>query len=331
MILREYTVKEHIHTSKKGVFSMNKRYLPCILFIFMIIFSGCTLANKNKGSAKLPVTDAKAYQNNGTVSENNKPKENVQNNSNKITQNKSIKPGDSKKQLPIVQTTFKQGDRGKKVKEIQQKLNKFGYKLYADGDFGFATYYAIINFQMRNKILKDGIAGELTLKKLSMVPTPETMYKPPVMQKSIPKPVVLNNSLEGFINSKNFSSSTSYFIWIDLSHQRVNIFNGSSKKWNLVKSMICSSGKARTPTVKGNFTVGSKGSYFISAGGARCQYFTQISGNYLFHSVLYNRKGNYIIDNTLGVAASHGCVRLALTNAKFIYDNIPAKTFIWSH
>ena len=95
--------------------------------------------------------------------------------------------------------------------------------------------------------------------------------------------------------------------------------------------MVCSSGKASTPTVKGNFTVGSKGGYFIADGGARCKYYTQIRGNYLFHSVLYDNKGNYIIDNTLGAPVSHGCVRLSLKNAKFIYYNIPAKTAIWSN
>nr|WP_268037476.1 L,D-transpeptidase [Clostridium estertheticum] len=47
--------------------------------------------------------------------------------------------------------------------------------------------------------------------------------------------------------------------------------------------------------------------------------------------MLYDRLGNYIIDNTLGVPVSHGCVRLALKNAEFIYDYVPAKTFIWSN
>mgnify|MGYP001567698816 CR=1 FL=1 len=217
-----------------------------------------------------------------------------------------------------------------KIKEIQQKLNKFGYKLYADGDFGRLTYYAVIDFQMRNKLNKDGIVGSSTLKKLNMKPTSQTMYKQPVIQKYKPKVPVSNNSLEKTINSKNSYSSTAYFIWIDLPHQKVNIFKGSNKKWHLIRSMACSSGKSRTPTVKGNFTVGSKGSYFISDGGARCKYYTQIRGNYLFHSVLYDRRGNYVIDNTLGVPVSHGCVRLALKDAKFIYDNIPARTAIWS-
>ena len=149
----------------------------------------------------------------------------------------------------------------------------------------------------------------------------------------ITKPIATtsNSSLEKYVNSKNFSSATSYFIWIDLPRQKVNIFKGSNKKWRLVKSMVCSSGKSSTPTVKGSFKVGSKGGYFISSGGARCKYYTQISGNYLFHSVLYNRNGSYVIDNTLGVRVSHGCVRLALSNAKFIYDNIPARTLIWSN
>ena len=308
---------------------MRKRYLSYILLIFMLILSSC----KARASVKVLPADAKVYQNNGIVSQNNIPKEKVQNNSNNINKDKSIKLVASRKQQAIVQTTFKQGDKGNKVKEIQQKLNKFGYKLYVDGDFGRSTYYAVMDFQMRNKILKDGIVGKLTVKKLEMVPTSATMYKPSVTQKSIPTPKasVSNNASEKFINSKNISSSTAYFIWIDLSHQKVNIFNGTNKKWHLVKSMVCSSGKASTPTVKGNFTVGIKGSYFIAEGGARCKYYTQIRGNYLFHSVLYDKKGNYIIDNTLGVAVSHGCVRLDLKNAKFIYDSIPARTAIWSN
>ncbi|MBZ9608825.1 L,D-transpeptidase family protein [Clostridium estertheticum] len=301
---------------------MNKRYLSGIVFIVVVMISGCTLANKSEAAVKLPPSDAKIYQTNVRMSQNSIQKENVQNN--------SIKLLAQKKQQPIAQIILKQGNKGSKVKEIQQKLNKFGYKLYADGDFGRLTYYAVIDFQMRNKLIKDGIVGNLTLKKLNMKPTSQSMYKPPVIQKYTPKVSVSNNSLEKTINSKNIYSSTAYFIWIDLSHQRVNIFKGSNRKWNLVRSMVCSSGKSRTPTVKGNFTVGIKGSYFISDGGARCKYYTQIRGNYLFHSVLYDRKGNYVIDNTLGVPVSHGCVRLALKDAKFIYDNIPARTAIWS-
>ena len=126
---------------------MNKRHLSGILFIVMIMVSGCTLANKSEAAVKLPPNDAKIYQNNVIVSQNSIQKQNVQN-----VQNSSIKLLAQKKQQPIAQITFRQGNKGSKVKEIQQKLNKFGYKLYADGDFGRLTYYAVIDFQMRNKL-----------------------------------------------------------------------------------------------------------------------------------------------------------------------------------
>ena len=206
---------------------MNKKCLTCILFILMIILSGCVLKNKAKGSDQLPAADSKVYENNGAVSKNSTPEENVQNNSNDIDQDKNTKPEPEKEQQPLGQTTFKQGAMGDEVKEIQEKLNKIDYDLDVDGDFGSSTYS--------------------------------------------------NNELEVFINSKTFSSLTTYFIWIDLTHQKVNIFKSANTNWQLVKSMACSSGKASTPTVKGNFTVGIKGSYFIADSGARCKYYTQIS------------------------------------------------------
>jgi hypothetical protein len=288
----------------------------------MIILSGCALENKDSESAKLPSSDSLLYQNNVAV---------IQNKILTTNQIKSIKIEPLNKQQSIVMPFLKKGEKGTKVKEIQQKLNKFGYKLYVDGDFGRLTYNAVIDFQMRNKLIKDGLVGDLTFKKLDMAPTPATMYKPTVKQITTPKAALSKDELEKLINSKNMISLTSYLLWIDLAHQRVNLFNGSNKKWTLVKSMVCSAGKASTPTVKGNFTVGIKGGYFIADGGARCKYYTQIKGNYLFHSVLYDNKGNNIIDNTLGVPVSHGCVRLSLENAKYIYDNIPAKTAIWSN
>lgn len=58
-----------------------------------------------------------------------------------------------------------------------------------------------------------------------------------------------------------------------------------------------------------------------------CWYYTQFYGNYLFHSVLYNRGSmTHIQDGTLGKQVSHGCVRLDINNAKWLYDNIPNGT-----
>ena len=133
---------------------------------------------------------------------------------------------------------------------------------------------------------------------------------------------------ESTLNSVESTSITKNFILVDLSQQEVYIFYGTDHKWKLINSFSCGSGKASTPTIRGHFRLGIKGLYFISGTSIYCRYFSQISGNYLFHSILYDKNGN-VIDGTLGVEESHGCVRLALANAKYIYDNIPTGSEIW--
>ena len=63
--------------------------------------------------------------------------------------------------------------------------------------------------------------------------------------------------------------------------------------------------------------------------GVYAQYCTTISGDYLFHSVHYLGQGNYKSQptkefNKLGQHASHGCVRLSVMDAKWIYENCKA-------
>lgn len=130
-----------------------------------------------------------------------------------------------------------------------------------------------------------------------------------------------------FVNKNNFSSSTPYLIWVDLRNFKTNIFKGSKNNWTLVSSYLCSIGKPSTPTPKGNFKVGIKGLSFGYHKGYVAKYYTQIIDDYLFHSILYNTNGT-IKDGRLGMAISNGCVRLALNNAKWIWDNIPVNTSI---
>ena len=62
------------------------------------------------------------------------------------------------------------------------------------------------------------------------------------------------------------------------------------------------------------------------------QYCTQITGNYLFHSSPYNSPNkndlSYRLYNQLGTVCSHGCVRLTVADAKWIYDNCPLGTTV---
>lgn len=124
-----------------------------------------------------------------------------------------------------------------------------------------------------------------------------------------------------------YNSSTPYLILVDRSSHKVGIFQGWRGAWNNMAFWDCSDGAPSTPTVEGVFTVGSKGFYFDS-GNARCYWYTQFYHDYLFHSVLYNKYSGALADGRLGMALSHGCVRLDINNAKWIYDNIPSGTTV---
>ena len=128
--------------------------------------------------------------------------------------------------------------------------------------------------------------------------------------------------------ANNQDSPTNYIVIVDRAAHRVGVFKGSKYNWADAKYYKCCVGKPSTPTVSGTFNVGSKGKYFDTGSRGRCWYYTQITGNYLFHSVIYDRNNSpkNIIDNSMDKAVSHGCVRLDLENAKWIYDNIPKKT-----
>ena len=94
-----------------------------------------------------------------------------------------------------------------------------------------------------------------------------------------------------------------------------------------VKTFTCSVGKAGTPTHAGTYATLKKQNPVELMGPSWGKYGTQIN-NYgdWFHSVACSNPdptyalaaGNY---NMLGQPASHGCVRLCVRDAKWIYDN----------
>ena len=66
-----------------------------------------------------------------------------------------------------VYTTIQYGDKGDRVKILQQALKAVGYNISkVDGIFGSGTYTAVREFQRNEKLGVDGKAGKQTLKKL---------------------------------------------------------------------------------------------------------------------------------------------------------------------
>ncbi len=131
-------------------------------------------------------------------------------------------------------------------------------------------------------------------------------------------------TVEAFINGKGLSSSTSYLIWVNTKTIHTYVFTGKAGNWTLVKDMLCTVGKESTPTIKGTFSLLSKGSYFYVEDHDDwiCKNYNQFYKNYLIHSVIYNTSGQ-LIDGRLGMRLSKGCVRLSLENARYIYNNVP--------
>ena len=131
--------------------------------------------------------------------------------------------------------------------------------------------------------------------------------------------------------AQGYSSPTPYLILVDNGANRVGVYRGGRGSWTEVRSMACSCGKRSTPTVRGTFSVGSRGYSFGENKGYSCYYWTQFYGDYLFHSILYNPYSHVVQDGRLGAGLSHGCVRLAIGDAKWIYDTIPRGTTVVSY
>ncbi len=123
---------------------------------------------------------------------------------------------------------------------------------------------------------------------------------------------------------QEYASNTNYILAVDTENCFVGVYTGSYGNWTCIYRFTCSPGKPSTPTVKGTFTVGSRGYSFGS--GYTCYYWTQFYHDYLFHSILYDQGTFRVQDGRLGEQLSHGCVRLAFDDAKWIYDTIPTGT-----
>lgn len=119
-----------------------------------------------------------------------------------------------------------------------------------------------------------------------------------------------------------------YLIRINLSTNVVTVYNSSNGA--PVTAFTCSAGTATQP---GTYATKEKYRWHTLDGPSYGQYCTRIYGGVLFHSVWYYENGNMASQSTrefnkLGQTASHGCIRLTVAAAKWIYDNCPSGTTV---
>ena len=193
------------------------------------------------------------------------------------------------------------------VHRLQRRLASLNYlEGSVDGIFGGGTESALKYFQKRNDLEQTGVADENTQRTL------------------------FNTAAK-----KSDRPSHMYQLKISVADQRVYAYkwvNGSYSK--LVRTMKCSTGTTSDPTPLGTFKAGGPAGrwYYFTKFDCWAQYAYRISGPYLFHSVLYSEKDTSTLRqssvNNLGRRASHGCVRLTVEDAKWIYNNCPAGTTV---
>lgn len=128
--------------------------------------------------------------------------------------------------------------------------------------------------------------------------------------------------------TNQLKANTYFRIEVNLSKNMVMIYaKDGNKGYTIpVKAMVCSVGMPGHRTITGNYSRLSRaGSWHVLRYNSVGQYCTRISGPYLFHSVVYTRYGDkYSLQKKeykkLGKSASHGCIRLQVADAKWIYD-----------
>ncbi len=140
---------------------------------------------------------------------------------------------------------------------------------------------------------------------------------------------VAEHSDKNLMFANQYSSATNYLITVNRNTHMVYVYQGSQGDWKRINSFACGDGAPSTPTVEGKFAIYGHKRYFDS-GSVRCFYASMFHGAYYFHSTLYAQTANpqREVDGRVGMALSHGCVRVKLQNAEWIYTKIPTGTAV---
>ena len=198
--------------------------------------------------------------------------------------------------------TVRNGDKNDEVKRVQRRLKQLKYLWLDDGDFGDSTERALLYFQKKNNLSQTGIADEETQRVLFSASAVES---------------------EEYVNA--------YKLVVDISEQRVYVYQWDGSSYSkLLGKAKCSTGILNDPetaTPLGTYQMGGPTGtgewYYFDDFNCYAKWASRIVGGILFHSVVYseNKKLRIGTVRKLGRPASHGCVRLEVEKAKWIYQN----------
>ena len=190
------------------------------------------------------------------------------------------------------------------VERAQRRLHTLYYlsRFDIDGVYGEKTRAAIAEFQQNNGLEATGVADEETQRLL--------------------------------FSADPVGDWTEYKLEISLDDQYVYVYELNDQgEYEQIDAFICSTGLGDS-TPRGIFTKTQpldRWHYFTKF-ECWAQYAYQIEGDILFHSVLYSYRDTSTLRvnsvYALGSKASHGCVRLQVEDAKWIYENCASGTVV---
>ncbi len=213
---------------------------------------------------------------------------------------------------------LKSGSSGSLVKQLQTRMAELGY--YdgpISGNFAKKTLRAVKKIQTQNGMEATGRVDEATWNVIfndSKIVMPENTAKPTPSPTPVP-----------------------FAITVDVANQVTTVYGRDENgEYNVVvKQMLCSTGTKNNPSDVGDWVLNGRHATwctFPKWANSYARYWTRINSSIAFHSVLYTAVSNTALDvssyKKLGNRASHGCVRLTVADAKWIYDNIGAGTVV---
>ena len=139
---------------------------------------------------------------------------------------------------------------------------------------------------------------------------------------------------EDIVAKNELGNQDLYHIFVNREQNIVTVYTyGDDGEYTVpVRAMVCSCGLDKG-TITGEFETYFKTEWHALFDDVYGKYVTGIDGNFLFHSVPYTEllKNDSLESdeyNKLGTDASLGCVRLAVSDAKWIFDNCPVGTYV---
>ena len=219
--------------------------------------------------------------------------------------------------VPFVKE-LKYGITDESVTPLQTRLTELGY--YSgpiSGNFLGNTRNAVKAFQKQNGLKVDGVVG---------VETWNAIFNDVgvVLPGDTPKPTAT-------------PEPPAFHIVVDVNNQVTTVYGRDEvgEYTVIVRQMLCSTGTKSNPSDVGDWTLSGRTARwctFPQWGGSYAQYWTKINASIAFHSVLYHTVSTTDLKvssyNNLGKRASHGCIRLTVADAKWIYDNVGAGTVV---